>query len=167
MRVGHVAGESRRLAADLALVERSDERFAVERCATGLVFAGLPTLFAIVMAASAATVSPALLISGSLGLGMVGFFVPVITVRNEADRRRRAARIALGAYLDVVTILLAGGKGPTSALADAATTGSGWLFERLQRSLQLAASTGQPPWDELTVLAERLALQICTSSRRA
>jgi hypothetical protein len=151
-------GVTDRLRADLAITGRSEERLAVERCACALVFAGLPVLVDVVFSMGAVTVSPAFVAATGVALGAVGYFVPVVTLRTEADKRRRASRVALGAYLDVVSILLAGGKGATSALTEAATTGSGWLFTQLDRALRHAAATGRPPWDELVGLAERLAL---------
>jgi Flp pilus assembly protein TadB len=152
------SGATEQLRADLALVERSEERLAVERCACALVFAALPLLFDGIVTIGAVGLSPMLVVVTALGLGVVGYFVPLVGVRSEASKRRRASRVALGAYLDVVSILLAGGKGPTSALADAATAGSGWLFSQLDRTLRHAAATGRQPWDELARLAERLAL---------
>jgi hypothetical protein len=151
-------GVTDQLRADLALSERSEERLAVERCLCALTFAGLPVLVDLVVTVGALAISPAAVAVAAVGLAAIGYLVPVLTLRSDAAGRRRASRVALGAYLDVVSILLAGGKGPTSALAEAATAGSGWLFEQLDRALRHAAATGRAPWDELTTLAERLAL---------
>jgi tight adherence protein C len=151
-------GMTEQLRADLALTERTEERLAVERCVTALVFAGLPLLVDVVVTVGAVTITPGAVAVAAAGFAATGYLVPVLTLRSEAAKRRRAARVALGAYLDVVSILLAGGKGPTSALAEAATAGSGWLFVQLDRALNHAAATGRAPWDELTTLAERLAL---------
>jgi Flp pilus assembly protein TadB len=158
VRVGRWGSVDPRLRADLELLERSDERFAIERCTAALIFAALPVLFALVVAPASIALNGGLVLALSVGLGIVGFVLPVLTVRSEADKRRRSARLALGAYLDVVAILLAGGHGPTSALADAAAAGQGWLFRRLDRAMRTAAASNTTPWDELTELAERLAL---------
>lgn len=151
-------GVTEQLRADLALTERTEERLAVERCLCALVFAGLPVLVDVVVSVGAISISPGAVAIAAVGLGAIGYLIPVLTLRSDAAKRRRASRVALGAYLDVVSILLAGGKGPTSALAEAAASGSGWLFAQLDRALRHAAATGRPPWEELAALAERLAL---------
>jgi tight adherence protein C len=158
VRVGRLGSFDHRLRADLELLDRTEERFALERSITALVFAALPVLFAALVTPAAIEVGGGLVLVAAVGLGAVGFFVPVLTLRSEAERRRRSARLALGAYLDVVAIRLAGGAGPTSALADAAAAGQGWLFRRLDRAMRTSAAANTTPWDELAELAERLAL---------
>jgi len=140
VRVGRLGSFDARLWADLEILDRTEERFALERSIAGLVFAALPVVFTAMVASAEVEVSGALILMTTVVLGAIGFFVPVFTLRNEADRRRRSAQLALGAYLDVVAIQLAGGAGPTSALADAAAVGHGWLFRRLDRAMRAAAA---------------------------
>jgi hypothetical protein len=52
-------------------------------------------------------------------------------------------RHQLGAYLDVVTMLLAGNTGYEGALDQAARAGDGLLFRELRRRMREAATTGQ------------------------
>ena len=158
VRAGSLGSVDGSVRADLALLERTDERVAIERGLATLAFAALPALLAAIVTPAAISISGAFLAVTVFGLGAVGFFVPVYTLRSEAQRRRRAARLALGAYLDMVAILLAGGRGPSSALADAASAGDGWLFGRIDRALRQAAAANTSPWSELTTLAERVAL---------
>jgi pilus assembly protein TadC len=146
------------LGADLELMERDEDRFVLERCMAACAFAALPVLFTAVVALGSVAVAPLVAVIAALALGTVGFFVPVVLLRSDARRRRQDARLALGAYLDVVTILLAGGKGPTSALAEAASAGDGWFFARLRRAMESTASAGTPIWDEIARLGERLEL---------
>ncbi|WP_207312380.1 hypothetical protein [Lentzea alba] len=61
---------------------------------------------------------------------VVGFLLPDLKVREAARRRRSAFRHVLGAYLNLVRILLAGGAGVDSALSDAADVGAGWAFHQ-------------------------------------
>ena len=48
--------------------------------------------------------------------------------RSKASERRRNFRHALGSFLDLVVISLAGGGGVESALTDASEIGRGWAF---------------------------------------
>ncbi len=52
-------------------------------------------------------------------------------------------RHQLGAYLDMVTMLLAGNTGYEGALDQAARAGDGLLFRELRRRMREAATTGQ------------------------
>jgi Flp pilus assembly protein TadB len=146
------------LRTDLACLDRSAERYALERLAA--VTAGLcvPVLFAALCAAGGVTIAPAPIMIVALALAAGGFFVPRLIVRTDAARRRDDFRHGLSAYLDLVAILLAGGRGVESALWDAARTGSGWTFRRLHSSLEQAAREGRSPWSVLSELADRLGL---------
>ena len=52
-------------------------------------------------------------------------------------------RHQLGAYLDMVTMLLAGNTGYEGALDQASRAGDGLLFRELRRRMREAATTGQ------------------------
>lgn len=93
-----------------------------------------------------------LALSGSL----IGAAVPQITLRRAAARRRRAFRHALGAYLDLLAMLLAANEGTEGALHHAAEVGDGWAFDELRRALRDARTRGAPMWDALETLGERL-----------
>jgi Flp pilus assembly protein TadB len=92
----------------------------------------------------------------SLALAPVGFLVPVLQLRSKAADRRRTFRHALSAFLDVVSISLAGGRGVDSALHDAAESGHGWAFDELRRALLEARLQGETPWAGLARLGQEL-----------
>ncbi len=77
-------------------------------------------------------------------------------MRAQAKRRRANFRHALGAYLDVIDIFLAGGAGVDGALHDAASLGHGWSFNQIRRALHTAELTRTTPWAELGRLGEEL-----------
>ena len=93
-----------------------------------------------------------LALSGSV----IGAAVPQVTLRRAAARRRRAFRHALGAYLDLLAMLLAANEGTEGALHHAAEVGDGWAFDELRRALRDARTRGAPMWDALETLGERL-----------
>lgn len=92
----------------------------------------------------------------SLALGPVGFLVPTLTVRTAAAERRRDFRHALSAFLDVVSISLAGGRGVETALHDAASAGRGWAFDEIRRALLEAQLLGETPWSGIARLSAEL-----------
>ena len=67
----------------------------------------------------------------------------------HSDAMARSADVAidlrhqLGAYLDMVTMLLAGNTGYEGALEQAARAGDGLLFRELRRRMREVATTGQ------------------------
>jgi Flp pilus assembly protein TadB len=99
-----------------------------------------------------------------LGVGVLlataGFVVPDLLVRAEATQRRRDFVTALGAYLDLVVISLAGGAGVESALRDAAHLGDGWVFVRLRAALDHAQLAGTSLWVALDRLGDDLGVQV-------
>jgi len=112
---------------------------------TGLTFAGVapPTLVLVVFA---------------LGVGVGGFLFPDWSLREEAERRRRAFRHALSSYLDLVNVILAGGGGIETSLHAAADAGDGWAFAAIRRSLDRARLTNRSPWDTFAALGEELGI---------
>ena len=92
----------------------------------------------------------------SLALAPVGFLLPTLTLRSAAAERRRDFRHALSAFLDVVSISLAGGRGVETALHDAASAGRGWAFDEIRRSLLEAQLLGETPWAGIARLGVEL-----------
>jgi len=82
------------------------------------------------------------------------FFLPDLELRSEAGKRRRDFRHAIGAFLDLVAMNLAGGRGVPEALMAASEIGEGWAFWRIRDALTNARLTGQTPWQALGLLGE-------------
>jgi Flp pilus assembly protein TadB len=94
----------------------------------------------------------------SLVLGAVALVVPTLAVRAEAAERRRSFRHALGCFLDLVAVRLAGGAGVDSALAGSAAAGDGWAFAELRQALTDARLRGEPSWNGLAHLGEAIGV---------
>jgi Flp pilus assembly protein TadB len=92
----------------------------------------------------------------SVALAAGGFLLPVMEVRVQAADRRRSFRHALGCFLDLVAVRLAGGAGVESALSDSAAAGQGWAFMELRQALDEARLMGEPPWAGLARLGTEL-----------
>jgi Flp pilus assembly protein TadB len=94
----------------------------------------------------------------SIVLGAVALVVPALEVRAEAAERRRSFRHALGCFLDLVAVRLAGGAGVDSALAGSAAAGDGWAFAELRQALTDARLRSEPSWNGLAHLGEAIGV---------
>lgn len=114
----------------------------------------------LVLAALGGFVLPAVALGSLQALGVVsiGVWIPAATSVSLAvlapmlvhsNAMARSADVALdlrhqlGAYLDMVTMLLAGNSGYEGALDQAARAGDGLLFRELRRRIREAGTTGQ------------------------
>ena len=86
------------------------------------------------------------------------FFLPDLEVRQKAGKRRRDFRHAIGSFLDLFAMNLAGGRGVPEALIAASDVGTGWAFWRIRDVLASARITGQTPWQVLASLAEEIRI---------
>ena len=129
----------------------------------------------LVMSSLAAFVVPAALVVVLQQLGMVpiGVWLPAgvsvlaavltpVLVHSDALARsalvRTDLRHQLGAYLDMVTMLLAGNSGYEGALEQAARAGDGLLFRQLRRRMREVSATGRSLVDALALVADDFGL---------
>jgi Flp pilus assembly protein TadB len=147
-----------RTASDLELVGRPIEVFAGSVALTTIFGALLgPILWG--LSALAGTRVPVILpVWASVFGAVVGWFLPRLLLRSEAAEARTDFRHALGAYLDVLVLLLAAHEGPESAMDLAAQAGQGPAFAELRRAVWQARLAGEPVWDKLDDLGRRLRI---------
>jgi Flp pilus assembly protein TadB len=147
---------------DLAIAERSPDRHMTTRLigilgggAAGLI--GWVTLAMIVgqnslLGGPASMLTPGFACFGSL----LGLLVVDRGVKRTAHARRREARLAVAAYIDLVRILIAGGLTLQGALTSAADQGHGWTFDQLREALTWSRDHGAPPDEGLRRLGARI-----------
>jgi len=144
--------------ADLELLGRPWEIFLGRKVLTGIFGLLMAPGLALALAPSGVRL-PASLIAALAAVFGAGFFVvPDLAVRQEADRRRRDFRQALGSYLDLVSMSLAGGRGAPQALPEAANIADGWAYRLLGDTIEKARLAGRTPWEELRDLGERVGV---------
>jgi tight adherence protein C len=143
---------------DLRLVGSDLQRHLGTKVLLGLLGLVTPPLVGSITALIGVAFPGVLTIGGGLVLGAVFFFVPDLTLRSEADKRRRAFRHGLGSFLDLVVIGLAGGAGVESALHDAAAIGEASSYDQLRRALEVTSLTGETPWAALARLGDELGV---------
>jgi Flp pilus assembly protein TadB len=143
---------------DLRLVGRSLEQHLGQKVLVGFFGLALPQITMLMLQLAGMHVGVTIPLVVSLGLGILFFFVPDLTLRSEANDRRDSFRHALSSFLDLVVISLAGGAGVESALRDAASIGRGWAFAQLRAALEGANLTGETPWAAMARLGEDLGI---------
>ena len=87
-----------------------------------------------------------------------GFLLPDANLRQRANERRKSFRYALSAFLDLVSISLAGGGLVQGSLQDAVAVGRGWAFDEFRRPLELTREKGRPPWEDVGKLGNDLGV---------
>jgi hypothetical protein len=114
----------------------------------------------LVVAAAAGLFGPSVMLTLGqvLGLLSIGVVIPLVlalmcavlapvvvhlSMRADAATIRRDLRYQLSAYLDVVTMLLAGNVGNEGALRQAAAAGDGRLFVELRRRILVAETSNR------------------------
>ncbi|WP_040494420.1 type II secretion system F family protein [Ilumatobacter nonamiensis] len=125
----------------------------------------------LVVAAIVGLIAPSLVLGilHTLGVVDISVFVPLLlslacavlapvfvhsAATAEADERRIDLRHQLSAYLDMVTMLLAGNTGHEGALRQAAEAGDGLLFRQLRRRMREVATTGRSLVEALSIVAD-------------
>lgn len=142
----------------LRVLDKSMERHAYEKMLAATAGFALPVVFGAVLLAGGVAASPLILLLIGAAAAVVGFFYPDLPLAEKVEERRRAFRHAFSAYLDLVTILLAGGAGIESALEGAAESGDGWAFAEIRGALRRARLTRRTPWDAFDQLGHELGV---------
>jgi tight adherence protein C len=146
------------LRANLALVGKSFENYLAIKlllALLGLLFA--PLLLTLV-AFGGVHLPFAIPVWSGVALAAVFFFLPDLELKQQVDKRRRDFRHAIGAFLDLVAMNLAGGRGVPEALMSASEIGTGWAMWRIRDALVNARITGQTPWQALGVLGDEVRI---------
>jgi Flp pilus assembly protein TadB len=141
--------QQRSIRADLAILDRGWESFLTTKiglAAYGFVF--VPLLYGLLWLIG---VHLNFLVPLWLTLfAAAGFFIlPDIEVKQKARERREDFRRMVGAYLDLVAMNLAGGRGLPEALMSAAEISDGWAVRRIRNALADARLSGQTQWAAL------------------
>lgn len=147
-----------KVAEQLRVLDKAIERHAYEKLVAAVAGFSLPLIGGVGLATNGIAVSPLVLAGCSAVLGAAGFVYPDMPLADQVAERRRAFKHAFSAYLDLVTVLLAGGAGIESALEGAAESGDGWAFAEIRRSLRRARLTRRTPWDAFADLGTELGV---------
>jgi tight adherence protein C len=92
---------------------------------------------------------------GALG----GIALTTAQLSTQASDRRRDFRHVVGAFLDLVAMNLAGGRGVPEALSSASQLSDGWAMVRLRDAIEAARLQGVTPWAALGDLGDEMAVE--------
>jgi tight adherence protein C len=170
--------EARSVKADLALLGRSFEGFLATKVL--LAVSGLLAfpILAGWLALMGWDVSLSVPLWAALAIAAVFFFLPDLQIKRDAAVRRRDFRHVVGAFLDLVAMNLAGGRGVPEALMMAvsvgapgsavpgggagpadghtAVSGDNWAMARIREALGNARIVGITPWQALGRLGDEI-----------
>ena len=150
-----VTGQSDVMRRDLSVLGRTHEEHALAKVtAPALAILSCYMVWAATLMVGAA-IPPIWATLAALCFAGVAFMTPDLLLRRRAHERRVEFRHALSAYLDLVTIILAGGGGITTALQTAADAGGGWAFEEFRHALDYARLSNRAPWAQFADLADK------------
>ena len=145
--------------ADLAVCERTTQRFIVDRLTWAGLGAAAGALVLLLRPFGVFTFVPTSLALVALPVGaLAGWLYALADLRSDAARARREFTHSLAAYLELVSILMAGGAGVETALHEAASIGSSGGFRHLRAALSAAAARREPPWSTFGELGRRIGV---------
>ncbi|MFC4586589.1 type II secretion system F family protein [Sphaerisporangium corydalis] len=153
--------EVRSTRADLALVGRSFEGYLATKmllAVSGLLAFPILLGWLLLMGWGVSLQVP---LWSALVVALIFFFLPDLQIRRDAAVRRRDFRHAVGAFLDLVAMNLAGGRGVPEALLMAVSVGDGgsasnWAMARIREALSNARIVGITPWQALGQLGDEI-----------
>lgn len=143
---------------DLRVVGGRLESLVVEKAMLGATGLAFPVALSAGLGLGGITLPLPFVLGGSALAGAAGFLLPDASLRQKAKERRKSFRYALSAFLDLVSISLAGGGLVQGSLQDAASVGRGWAFDEFRRPLELTREKGHPPWEDIGRLGSELRI---------
>jgi tight adherence protein C len=143
---------------DLAVTGVSTARHASEQITCAAVAGAIPIAMYAVLRFGGVTMPPALVMISGLAAVTMGLQLPRMTLARRARAARQDFRSSLSSYLDLVSMMLAGGAGIETALVAASRVGSGPTYSLITDALDVARSTRRSPWDVLSDEGARIGV---------
>ncbi len=153
------AAETPQVRRDLAMLGRTNADHVRAKLSNTLVTAtfGVAAV-AVVGVVFRAAVPPVIAVAAIVGSGAGGWAVTNRLTHQKAQNRRAEFRSTLATYLQLVSIMLAGGAGTNQALSGVTRFGSGAGFAEIDAALTEARVRGTTPWAVFAAVADRKGL---------
>jgi len=136
----------------LSLTDKSFDELCCQAVLGGMAGLALPLVSWGLLTAGGVRLPVFVPLWGALALAGAGSILPLFVLRSEAKGARRAARRAVGAFLDLVVLSMAGGMGVEGALLAAPEVSGNRTSRRIASALAVARDAGETPWDALARL---------------
>lgn len=149
---------ARASSADLAILQIDPTRQAGEKLLGAIFGLIAPALLSAGFAVVGVMIPPVVAIIAGLGFAVALFLAPDLTVSRSAAAERVEFARALAAYMDLVSLERTAAAGVTEAMESAAAISDNAVFQRLRETLGNARLSGQPPWDGLAELGNRVGV---------
>jgi hypothetical protein len=143
---------------ELAILRIAPHEWLGEKALLAVIGLAFPPLLAGLLTVAGIGLPWPLPTLASLGLAVVFFVLPSLTLRERAASAREDFARAVGAYIELVALERLAGAGTNQALENAAHVGQSWVFERVREELLRARLSGVTPWESLADLAEELGV---------
>lgn len=143
---------------DLAVTGVSSARHASERITCAAVAGAIPIAMYVLLRVGGVSVPAMMVILGCVAMATMGLQIPRLTLTRQATVARRDFRTSLSSYLDLVSMMLAGGAGIETALVAASRVGDGPTYSLITDALDVARSTRRSPWDVLSDEGRRIGV---------
>jgi Flp pilus assembly protein TadB len=145
---------------ELRLADRTVEQHVVYLVGAGFVGLVVPPLvLGLLQSAGLIGLNVFVPVAAALCTAVLAPVLVHMMLVDEADRNRADFRYQVSAYLDVVTMLLAGNTGYEGALEQAADAGDGRLFVELRRRMRESGARGSSLTDALQRTGTELDLE--------
>lgn len=151
--------ELHRQRADLAILNRTVGAMLATKVVSGLIMLVVAPLVWGALRLGGLDIGGTVPLAVGLLLALGGFFLPDLSLRGEADKRRREFRRTVGIFLDLVSMNLAGGRGLPEALLAASSVSDHWSVVRIRQTLANARLFGTTPWEALGRLGKEIGLE--------
>lgn len=144
-----VAATPDQIVADLSLLGRRPDGFAVTRLGWAAAGLAIATILAVLVG-----VTPVWLPVVAAAGASAGWYLAAYEIRDAATKRRRTLALALAAWTQMAAMLIRAGLGVDQALRHAAEAGSHWTFDLLQSATRRATDQRLALWQTLADLGD-------------
>lgn len=143
---------------DLALMDRTVERFMLGKLALFLAGIAIPTIVSGLLVLVGTALPWTVPVLGSLLLAAGMSFLPDAGIRSAARQRRKEFRYAFAAYLQLVVLEREAGAALNTALEGPITIAETWPFRRIGAALERARRGQYQPWLALAELGNLIGV---------
>ncbi len=161
------SGLYRDLAGDLRVVDYGVETVVYHQILTTIAGFTLPLVLAfLILPLGGLTVPPTVAVLVAVAFAAGGAWLPLQSLRADAQARRREFGAALAQYISFVEVMVSGGNSIDASFEYGAELGDGWAWDELRFAIASASSATMAPYRALHDLGEDLGVVELTNLAR-